>query len=811
MRQPRLILAPLAIATALAMGLNTPARAQPAAPAGVFDVSIAPQPLGQALNELARQAGLQLLFPPALVAGRIAPAISGTLTAREALDRLLAGSGLVATMAGRKVTVRQAPSPSSSTGPTLAAVRVTADALRDGLTESTGAYTTGTTNAATGMNLSLRETPQSVTVITRQRMDDQGLKSLTDAVEQTPGIHVQRMGPVIGGYQRIYSRGYAVDSYQIDGVPTSARALTSYDYTGTASLDAAIYDSVAVVRGATGLLTGAGDPSASANVMRKRPTNDFQGSLELGLGRWDQRRAVADIGGPLNVAGSLRGRLVAAYDESESWYDRYKGDRHLFYGVLDADLSEKTTLTLAFEYAREKSNALENQGLNAIYTDGTPTPFSRHDSGIPEWGLWDQKRQAASLSLEHRFNDDWQVRLNYGHSKRETPVVKRAYVNGIDPGNTTSWGVMARTGYESDVDTLDARLSGRYTLFGKRHDLVAGFNASSYEYENRPDFFGIEFPIGMPIVNGVPQYVEPDWDAITAKNGSYTREQTKESGLYLATRLQASVNLSVILGGRWSNWHYKRTSMPGGNVGDDRKYSNEFTPYAGVVYDLTKQISVYGSYTEIFKPQSVKDASGDLLDPEQGTNRELGLKAEWFGGRLNASVAMFKTGKDNLAVEDTGKTTPDGNQAYIAKDDTGTKGWEVEMAGELMPGWNLQGGYTRVISRDSDGKRLNTIRPIHQFKLFSTYALQKIPGLTLGGGIHWQSKIHDDGYARDIRQHVTQESYIVVNLMARHAFNERLSLIVNLNNAFNKTYRTNPAFHDYGAQRNLYATLKYQF
>ncbi|MFV0456498.1 MAG: TonB-dependent siderophore receptor, partial [Pseudomonas sp.] len=249
-----------------------------------------------------------------------------------------------------------------------------------------------------------------------------------------------------------------------------------------------------------------------------------------------------------------------------------------------------------------------------------------------------------------------------------------------------------------------------------------------------------------------------------------------------------------------------------GDTTDDRRESSVFTPYAGIVYDLNAWLSAYASYTEILNPQSAKDVSGSILDPEEGKNYELGLKGEWFDGRLNASLAAFETRKDNLAVRDGDRLTPEGGFAYVAASGTKGRGWELEVSGELAPGWQLQGGYARIVTENADGDRLNTdYVPKHSFKLFTTWTPAQLSKLTVGGGVHWQSDIYSTNANAALQRIYTQDSYAVTNLMTQYRFNDQLSLTANLNNVFDKTYRTSTHYHNYGAARNLHATLKYQF
>lgn len=794
---------PLLAAVLLALGSH--------ASAAPFDQPA--QGLGLALGQLARAAGLQLVAPPELVAGLQAHGVRNASDLRTALAQLLDGTGLQAHVEGDTLIVQAAPRAA-----TLPTVTVSATHERGGQTEGTGSYTTDSTSAATGLNLSLRETPQSITVVTRQRLDDQNLNSLGQVLAQVPGLSVSGSSSQSNdALTPVYSRGYLLSRFQVDGAAVSPYTFSGsgLGWYGLGGLDTALYDSVTVVRGPNGLLSGDGDPSGSVNLVRKRPTDTFQASLTGTVGRWDQYRAVADLGGPLNAAGTLRARVVAFHDEGKSWVDRQAHDRNVGYAVLDADLGKDTLLSLALEHHREKfqGNSTRTSFPVIFSDDGTATPFSRSDNASADWSHGDQEKTVASLALEHRFNDEWQAKLRYGHTSFEV-AGKSAGILGLNSDGAIT--ILRPSRYISPTTTRshewDLRLDGRYNLLGRKHDLVAGFNG----YSTRDAYHQNFLRFGTSTANALEwtgNYAEPNWAEVPVISN---KTETEQFGLFLATRLRPTDDLSVILGGRLSNWKTSSVNRLTGATTDDRKENSVFTPYAGVVYDLSDSLSAYASYTEIFNPQNYKDLNGRFLDPEEGKNYELGLKGEWFGGRLNASAAVFETRKDNLAVGLDGVFTPEGDYAYRSADGTKGRGWELEVSGELVPGWQLQGGYARIVTRDADGGLLNsTYVPKHSFKLFTTWKPAAAKGLTVGGGVQWQSEISYASYASSYSAAelalLRQKSYAVASLLAQYRFDDHWHLAINLNNVFNKTYRTSAYYHDYGAERNLQATLKYQF
>ncbi|MCH7302273.1 TonB-dependent receptor, partial [Pseudomonas capeferrum] len=254
------------------------------------------------------------------------------------------------------------------------------------------------------------------------------------------------------------------------------------------------------------------------------------------------------------------------------------------------------------------------------------------------------------------------------------------------------------------------------------------------------------------------------------------------------------------------------TSLSSGDTSrTSRSETGVVTPYIGLVYDLNENWSAYASYTSIFKPQSNKDVGGTYLDPLEGENYELGLKSEFWDKRLTTAFSVFEVHQDNLAVADGSNLAPDGNQAYRAESGTKTRGFEMEMAGEILPDWQVSASYTYAVSKDSDGDRLNTEVPRDTLKLFTSYRLQSVPQLKVGGGVRWQGTEYYKG-AGPNDETFTQDPYSVVDLMAQYAFTPQTSVSLNLNNVFDKTYYTAIGSRGwYGSPRSATATLVYAF
>ncbi len=667
-------------------------------------------------------------------------------------------------------------------------------------TEGTQSYTTGETAAATRLPLSLRETPQSVTVVTRQRMDDQQLNSVQDALESTTGISSHTLD---SDRVSFYSRGFSIDSFQYDGIPTTFLE-------GASFLDTAFYDRIEVVRGATGLLTGAGNPGASVNLVRKRPTKEFSASASLSAGSWDNYRGMADISTPLTTDGRIRARLVGVYQDRDSYIDLYQQKKKAIYGVIDADLTPDTTLSLGFDYQDIKPKGTTWGGVPLWFSDGTRTDWSRSKTLATKWNRWDNTIKTAFANLEHRFDNDWTFRAAFNQQRTDSDA--RLFSGLGYPNPTTGQGLIpvALANYaDTRQSSFDVMASGPFELLGRKHELVVGAMGSRRVSNDHSTGFVFPPTLIGNFYNWNGDYPEPDFDAA---GYALTHTVTKQSGFYSAARFSLADPLKLIIGGRFSNYEIDQDA---GGVNFHYKKTSEFTPYAGLVYDLNNTYSVYASYTEIFNPQTYRDRDNQVLKPTTGKNTEVGLKGEYLEGRLNASIALFETRLNNVAQTDTGYVLPDGTQAYYAASGTKARGIDFDLQGELARGWNLYAGVSHFTASDATGARLSTQLPRTTARLFTTYRLRgEWSKLTLGGGVTWQSRFFQSATSPSGVATVEQKPYALTSLMARYALNNRADITVNVNNVFDKKYSVMSGFYNqvlYGEPRNFMVTLNWAF
>jgi len=677
--------------------------------------------------------------------------------------------------------------------------------------KAAGSYTVNAASTATPLDLSLRETPQSVSVVTLQRIEDQRLSTVTDVVNNTTGVSINQYETNRGQFT---SRGFDIDNLQVDGLPTTYEQQWSG---GEVASSLAIYERVEVVRGATGLMTGAGNPSAAINLVRKHAdSKTVTGWVEAGVGRWNERRVMGDVSTPLNLSGTVRARVVAEHTEGDSWVDYLKNESNTVYATISADLTPNTLLTAGYSHQDNHVSGTMWGSLPYWYSDGTPANWDRSKTTAAEWTRWPTSYGNGFVNLEHRFDNGWKVRATYNHGDRESNSWL-LYLSGV-PDRVTGTGLSDFSGsYSTRTKQNDIGLhaGGAFQLAGRTHEAAFGYMRQKQEFnsDNRlADFGGVSSAVGDFNNWNPAAYPEPSWGPRAFYEGSETEQQA----LYGVARFSLADPLKLIVGARVTNYE-----KSGGGVyaaAYTIKYDREVTPYAGLVYDINRNYSVYASYTDIFQPQNLKDFAGNFLDPIVGKNYEAGVKGEFFDKRLNGSLAVFKIKQDGLGQAVDRIDRGNGPETYYrASEGATSEGFEFDLTGELARGWSASAGYTQFRARDAAGADFNSIYPRRLLRVFTTYRLPDAwSNLTVGGGVNWESRTWtiDPNAPTNTNGVLEQNDYALVNLMARYEFNRQLSAQLNVNNLLDKTHFGMSASYGgitYAAPRNASLTLRYRF
>lgn len=659
-------------------------------------------------------------------------------------------------------------------------------------------YTVKSTRAGTKMLLAPRDVPQSVSVITKQRIQDQDIESVSDVLQNTTGVSASLFDSERSSF---YSRGFEISNYTFDDIPTSVSDQWNF---GDAGDDAAIYDRVEVVRGATGLMSGSGNPGASVNMVRKRAdSREFVGNLSAGYGSWNKQRYVADLSAPLNDAGTVRGRIVAGYQDQDSWLDRYHKRKKFIYGVVDADLTDNTTVSLGYDYQQSNTGNPTWGGLPTWYSNGVRTHYDRSTNTSADWTRYALDSRKVFANAEHTFDNGWTARLNGTHA--EATFNSKLLYSFNYPDQDTGEGLAGFGSLDKGkrkLDSIDTYASGPFALLGRQHELVAGVSYSRQSnryYSAGADMDTDDIGVFNNSWNG--DIAEPDWSDWTLTSDDVVRQKSA----YTAARFSLADPLSLILGARYTQWSTHGTS------GDVSK--NNLTPYGGLVYDINDTWSAYASYTSIFQPQTKRTGNGQYLSPITGKNYETGLKSDWMNGRLTTTFAIFRIEQENVG-QASGDNMVNGTseQAYYATKGAVSKGAEFEINGAVTDHLTVTFGATRYVARDSDG-RFNSQMPQTQFKLFSRYQLPMLPELTVGGGVNWQNRTFQDVTGADGETtRVYTSSYPLANLFARYQVTKQLAVQANVDNLFDREYYSWLSdYAVYGEPRNYSVSVSYAF
>jgi outer-membrane receptor for ferric coprogen and ferric-rhodotorulic acid len=832
----------LAYGALFATALVASAAAQPQQPSGtltastaLYDVVIPAQPLANAISRLASIAHVQLLYASDNTATGYSKPVQGRYTVAHALDIMLEGTGLTYRFTdATTATIAKATSGTRVLGPVkVEGVGQTAGANGSTdvtATEGTGSYTTELVTVGSKMPLSIQQTPQSVSVITQQRIQDQALTDVYSILDQMTGISLNHYNNNFT--QDITSRGFSLTTYQFDGG-------APFDIGSISPLyDSAEFDHAEVIRGSDGMFISAGTPSGSLNLVRKRPLDHEQVTAEVDAGSWHNYRATVDATGPLAFDGAVRGRVVATYQDQDYFYQTASSRHYLLYGILEGDVSPTTLLTVGGHFGRT-DDVPWNVGLPR-YANGVSLNLPTSTCLCFSWNYQDFSDMELFARLEQRIGENWNIKLNLTELEQTNDYLFGQFIGDVNPytPDAAHVGFYQFGGHGTNRQYMaDFNVNGNFELFGRQHQVLVGadfqdeinqgpetFNSTSVTV-NYFNFNQAAFPRPSPplVFDSLPG-------------------GPKQYGFYSTLRLQLLDPLHLLIGGRLAGYYSSSAyTFPEGDgtlapvtTGHVANH-DDVVPYAGVVYDLTKIWSAYASFTTIFDSQ-VGDLEGPppgtQITPQRGKEFEAGFKGKMFDGRLTSALSYYQILEENTAVQDTNYPLyPDGC-CYLPIGTIQSKGVDAEVSGEVLPGLQIQAGYTynqnRYLYNPHEfvaGLHSPNISlaPKHLVKVWSNYQLPgALQQFSVGAGLQAQSSTYTffvvptsypDGVPTgSMPYHVTQGSYAIANGRVGYKLNEHWSAQVYVNNMFNKFYYQTPGITDennwYGTPRNFMFTIR---
>lgn len=807
-------LLPLVVISTLAHAANTQRAPES------FDLSIERQPLAGALQQLARQGDVQVIFFSRVTEGLSSPALDGHYSLDAALGRLLAGSGLtfrvinpqtveVRPVQAKAVSrLRETRTVSKPREPATEAAAPLEEVVTVGLAEQL---------VATRIATPLREIPQTVSIVSGEQMRQRNLVSLGDVLAHAPGITISRSNSLDVD---VYARAYPIDLFHIDGgaaVPPKLDSTVPFP----SMPDMIEFDHVEILRGSDGLFGGNGNPGATVSLVRKRPQYNFAASVNATTGSWDSHRVEMDITGPLSDDGALRGRAAAVYAHKGYFYDIGTHERKKIFGALEYDLTDSATLTAGLSYQWDDASPMP-VGL-PLYADGRDSRLPRNTALQVDWNRYRFNSSNVYLQYRQALSPSWSLRVNASGWSAEVEYALALFADPIDPAtNVTAvrsgMGFVITDGPSVHAQgSADVTLTGTLDWLGWREEVAIGADFTRSKPDLEANFYfgpGVFDPRAFdPSAHPDPRFTR-DPDAKVARVSTQDRY-----GMFGSLRIYFDDAWSIVGGARISgdrtrNRIWSRFTGGGSSEAVLQDYGTDHivTPYAGLMYAFGRNHSLYASYSDIYRAQGRFDRSpGNPLKPIRGVNVEAGIKSEWRNGAVNGSLAAYRIEQSNLAAFVS--SSLDARRLHLccyAGVSSRSWGVDAELSGELQPGWSIGAGYTYNESEAPGGGPLSTITPKHLLKAWTNV---RLPGALdrwqVGGSVHAQSKTTVDDCTPPGRGcfpvEAVQPEYAVFDLRAGFDVDRNWRVALSVNNVFDKVYyeAMHPSLHAwYGEPRN---------
>lgn len=782
---------------------------------------IAAGPLADALTQFARSAGVVLSFDPALVRGRRSEGLSGAHSVGAGFSRILAGSGLQArAQSGNTWTLVQV---AASAGDTLTLAPVTVSGMADSAITTVG-YVATVSASATKTDTPLIETPQSVSVVTREQITEQGAQTLNQVLRYTAGVATESRGATATRLDQFSVRGFSASSY-LDGL----RVFGGRD--ALPQVDTYRLERVDVLKGPASVMYGQGGPGGVVNQVSKRPLEETLREVEVQVGNYDYRRANFDFGGPVDDEGKFLYRLVGSGYMSDGQVKDTKERRYFVSPAFTWKPSGDTTLTVLTNFQRDPDMGSYGS-VSAMRTllsapDGIRLPADYYD-GDANFEKSDRKSYSLGYVLEHRFNDTFKASqsLRWTRSEAQYRSIYGAMTNNYGYTDKT-YRYQQRSSIATDVDvgalTLDNNLQARFNTGRFAHTALLGFD---YQHVKTDTLSGFGTAPALDVLN-------PDNHQNIPAPAFSTDATSKQyqAGLYFQDQIKID-RLSVLLGGRydWSRTVGETTTIATGRVAPSSLNAEKFSGRLGVIYNFDNGVAPYFSYSESFEPQSGTGWQNTPFKPIEGNQYEVGIKYQPPGSATLLSVAAFDIRRENMTTTDPDPTHicgTAGGRCSIQAGELRTQGIELEAKTEPMRGLTLVAAYSLMDNEYSKaypnaaGLNLKGKAPVgvpsQQASAWARYQLQEGPlaGMGVGGGVRYIGS----SYGNETNT-LKVPSVTLFDLMLDYDLGRAspalkgMQVALNVQNLFDKEYIASCSGDSwcwYGYQRSIKASLRYRW
>ncbi len=687
--------------------------------------------LDDVLAQFARQAGITLSSTPQLTNGLQSSGLNGQYATEQALRQLLNGSGLRAVSQGGHSYVLQAQPLDAALS--LPDTDVRGFSLGNAL-GSTEGYNATHSQVATKTSMPLVETSQSVSVVTRQQIDDQGSQTVAQAMRYTPGVLTNPYGAT-HRYDYVAMRGFndgSVDNIYVDGL----KSMGDNGTYSTMQVDPYFLERIDILKGPSSVLYGRSSPGGLVALTTKKPLFSAYHQVQATVGTQGQRGMGFDFSGPVDEDQRIAYRLTGLADASDTQFDHNKEERYAIAPAISVDFSEDTSLTLQ-AYLQHDPNGGYHGGNPA---DGMLHPrnglrlsdhFFEGETGIDSY---ERTQQSFSYQFEHRFNDIFTARQNFRYQDSDVSM-DQVYSAGWADAESNILN-RAYTGGDERLHSyiIDNMLQAEFFTGAAKHTLLMGT-----DYQRRKADVEWRYGTVNPLDAGNPQYGNGNLQLLGENRYQRRLQQT---GVYLQDLVELDQwRFSLGLRQDWVKVSEQNRDSDT-EVNDQR---SKFTTRAGVLYLFENGIAPYVSYSESFNPNTVSDQDGRPLAPTEGTQWEAGIKYQPSGSDNLFTASVFRIEQENLASKQPNE------DFYRAVGQVRSQGLELEAHVQLSDSLKLLGGYTftdieysksmpSLVSGNLDNKGNSpTQAPKQMLSLWADYNFHQgaLDGLRLGGGVRY--------------------------------------------------------------------------
>ncbi|MBJ6351148.1 MULTISPECIES: TonB-dependent siderophore receptor [Acinetobacter] len=677
---------------------------------------------------------------------------------------------------------------------TLATIKIKAQQAAD------QAYKVDSSNTATRSEVALKDTPQSVSIVTQKVIEDIGATRLIEALDLAGGLtRANNFGGQ--GLTGFNLRGFTSGEFYRNGFPINRGYPNAPDSNTIERVD--------VLRGPSSSLYGRGDPGGTFNLISKTPKSEQRTTLGAQLNSEGLYRTTVDTTGTIPNAENIGYRLNVIAEGGDSYRDHVESKRYGIAPVIQWQASDATKVIF-------EADILRNQ--HPLDRGHTRYPTQKSFNSSPKTYLWETGKynnrlyndnDMTQLRVEHDLGNEWKLNagVQYLHGKLHGYAVEGSGVNKDDIEKINR-NYSYRELKWQDTDA-QINLTGNFQLLGLAHTLVTGLEYENYDYKSyiiRSDPKSNNYPINIydPVL-GQPL---PELNSVA----THDRENLKTTALFVQDQIELNERLSALLGLRFEHYeHDYKNLLP--NTANWNTSHDAFIPRLGLVFKARDDLSIYSNAAKSFKPNTGASHNGEGFDPEEGMAYELGFKWQALDNMLSVDSAIFYANKENVLTDDP--LYPNQNKKVTAGE-VRSQGIELNIAGQITPAWKIIGGYAYT---DAEVTKDNTLQkgtalaniPKNSFNLLNIYEFQNGPLQGLGLGIN--QKYIDKRAGQTANSTYTMKGYAVTDLVSYYQATPKLRINLDLKNLFDKVYDES-AFSLYaypGESRTVQVGMSYTF